>query len=271
MNPFERDRPRTPLRFARLAVTVVPFLFAPGLAPAEGGVEEVEKCVRANAPESTSIQTGELVSLGRSGADRKQEAKIYWKRSPEGLSRVFMEIEAPSDLRGSSYLLLQKEGRNDMFVYLPSLKKVRRISSRTISGSLFGTDFSYEDMERLQTLGSTQHSERQPDAELDGRPVYVVSSSPDPETGSAYEKVVSFVDRETCVPLKIEFYESGGSLRKVMTADPAKLHQAGHMWVPMNLRMKDLKRESESKLAIEEVEIDVEIPDRRFSQGQMGR
>ena len=48
-------------------------------------------------------------------------------------------------------LLLEKKDRMpDQFMYLPELRKVRRVTKRSVAGSMFGTDFSYEDFERFQ-------------------------------------------------------------------------------------------------------------------------
>ena len=236
------------------------------------GMAEIDRCLGENSPEQTMIQETEITTLDRTGSDRTQEAKLYWKRSKKGQSRMFMRVESPPELRGSAYLVIQYEDRpNDMWMYLPEIRKVRRISSRTVSGSLFGTDFSYEDVEYIQLSATGSTSRRLADAELDGRPVYVIESLPGAGAGSAYTRVVAFIDHEYCVPLKTQFYEDGDTLRKLMTADPTKISREVDSWVPRDVVMKDLRRGTASHLVVKEIGIDTEIPDRRFTQSQLER
>jgi hypothetical protein len=72
-------------------------------------VQQVEACLRDNLPSQTSVQTVSLRHVDRTGSKRTLEAKIFWKRSPEGLSRIRIGIEAPPDDRGSAYLLREVE------------------------------------------------------------------------------------------------------------------------------------------------------------------
>ena len=60
---------------------------------------------------------------------------------------MLLRVHEPADLEGAGLLLLEKSDRTDMFIYLPDLKKVKRVTSHMLSGSLFGSDFSYEDFE----------------------------------------------------------------------------------------------------------------------------
>ena len=167
---------------------------------------------------------------------------------------------------------VEREGReNDLFSYLPELGRVRRVTTRSASGSLFGSDFSYEDVERLEHLAETGSSRRLADAVIQGRPVYVLEGTPEPDSGSAYSRVVSYVDRERCVPLRIEFYERVGEIRKVLEAPPEKAVKEGSVWIPTEISMEDRHNGTRSVMRVEEIELDVEIPDRTFSQGALER
>ena len=106
---------------------------------------------------------------------------------------------------------------------------------------------------------------------MDGRAVYVVEAVPDPELGSGYSRIVSYFDQEYCVPLKMEFYEDSGALRKIMTADPEKVTREEKIWLPRSIVLRDLDRQTESQLLVLEAKIDAGIPDRRFSQSQLGK
>ena len=246
-------------------------LFHAPVISADEPVEEVTRCMEKNIPQKTSVQTIEFRSRDRLGAEKRTRAKISGKRFDDGLRRVLMRFYEPADVRGAALLIFEKEDRNDMFLYTPELQRTRRVSARNAGGSLFGTDFSYEDFERLQGLHAESRTERRPDAELDGRPVYVVAVHHTPEDESAYESVISFIDRESCLPLKIECYEAGGRLRKLITLDPAQVVQEGGIWVAQEVSVKDLRDETETRLIVEKITVNEPLPDKRFRLGELER
>jgi hypothetical protein len=217
----------------------------------------IKSCMQRNLPETTSAQSIELRARDRSGYEQVLEADVYWKRYAEDQARVMMYFREPVDIRGARFLVVEKQPQNDMYIYMPSLFKVRRVTSRNISNSIMGTDFSYEDFERIQGVLSDIHAEQFPDDTLAGRPVYVLMSYPDESSG--YVKVATYIDKESCVPLKTEFYESGHELRKQLTVDPAAIqHQAGISY-PRELVVKDLKQNTETRLIVHNVNVGAEL------------
>jgi hypothetical protein len=217
------------------------------------------------------VQSVELRTRDRTGSERVLAGEVKWKRFPNDLGRWLLLLDHPPDVHGSAYLMIEKEMSEEMFVYLPDIKRARRIHPNTVAGSLFGTDFSYEDMKYLQRIGSQVGAQRQPDADEGGRKLYVVQVTPAPEEGSAYAKVVGFVDQQSCVPLRIEFYEKGGDLLKSMSVDPDSVKREGRGWVPHAIVIKDLKNESETRLLVSKVELDSPIEDRVFSVTNLER
>lgn len=242
------------------------------IVAASQGVTEIDACIRRNLPARASIQTVSLTAHDRSGESRELRGKIYWQRTEKGHNQMMAEVEAPPADRGSRYLFLERESGSDTFVFLPELGKKRRIHPRSASGSLFGTDFSYEDIEHVRSIsGGESAAERLPDAEVGGRQVSVVAVSPAPESESAYRRIVYFVDAETCVILKIEFYGSGERPDKVMDADPAAVTKEGEGWVPRHLQMRNLVADTRSELRVDEIELDPKIPEKIFSAGYLER
>jgi outer membrane lipoprotein-sorting protein len=234
-------------------------------AGAAGGMQEVEACVQANLPATSSRQTVELRSRDRTGSERVLGGQVNWKRLEGGHSGWLLLLQQPPDVHGSAYLMLEKDVGEQMWVYLPEIKRARRIHPNTMAGSLFGTDFSYEDVKYLQRISSQTGAQRMPDVVEDGRKLYVVQVTPPPEEGSAYERVVGFVDQSSCVPLRIEFYEKGGERAKTLSVDPGSVTREGKGWVPRSVAIRDVKNESETKLVVSKVELDADLPDRLFS------
>lgn len=229
--------------------------------------EVVKSCLEKNTPESTSAQAIELRARDRSGYEQVLQANVYWKRFPDKRSRILMYFNEPADVRGARFLIIENEPQNDMYIYMPGLVIVRKITSSRISSSILGTDFSYEDYERLHGILTDLKAEQYPDEVLSGRPVYVVNSYPDDDSG--YEKIATFIDIETCVALKTDLYERGHQLRKTMTIDPAAIKKEGDIHVPQELLMSDVRDKTETRMVIQKIMTDIPLDDELFDPEQM--
>ncbi len=259
-----------------IARLIPALMLAIGLASAAAAepetVEEIDACIRANRPKQTSVATLTFRTKDRVGSVTEKSGTLNWKKFDDGLSRVVLRFHYPNNLRGSAILLIEKREKvPEMFMCLPALQKVRRVTTRMVSSSMFGTDFSYEDFQRLQGYSESLTSRRLEDAVFDGRPVYVVERKFADDSGSAYDRIVDYVDSETCVPLKTESHESGGRLRKVLSADPAKLERIGGLWVPRSIVMRDLLDETETSLDVEKIEIDERVSRKALTKTDLER
>jgi hypothetical protein len=238
-------------------------------ANAEGGdadlsVEEVNACMRANEPEKTSVQDIRLEAHDRSGGVTHSKATVYWQRDEAGLSKVMARIFEPPDMRGAGLLIVEEEEHAPMYTYLPEVGRVRRVNKHMAKGSLFGTDFTYEEFQHIYGLVKDQKTKRLPDSEVEGRPVYVMQGHPS-NRRSSYARTKVFVDRETCVALRMEFYERGDRLRKVIeTAADSIIDVEGRHFAG-ELKGRDLRDSTKSLLVVTKIKLDVDIPRRRFS------
>jgi hypothetical protein len=233
---------------------------------------EIVACVEANMPTTSSVQTVSLRAKDRVSAITESKAAIYWKKFEDGRSRVLLEFSEPDDLRGASVLMLErKPGERDMFMYLPELRSVKRITSRMVSGSIFGTDFSYEDFEMIQDYAAKAQNTRLPDALIDDQPTWVLESRPAAGEVGAYTRIVEYIDPKTCVRIKTELFEADDRLRKVASSDRSALKQVSGLWYAPRLTLRDLVKQTETELAIDKIEVGVEIPAKRFSQANLSK
>jgi hypothetical protein len=227
----------------------------------------IRSCMQQNLPKSTSAQSIELRARDRGGYEQVLEADVYWKRYAEDQARVMMYFREPVDIRGARFLVVEKQPQNDMYIYMPALFKVRKVTSRNISNSIMGTDFSYEDFERLQGMLSDLRAEQFPDDTLAGRPVHVLMSYP-PET-SGYVKVATYIDKESCIPLRIDLYESGHELRKELSVKPSDIMQQDGIYYPRELVIKDLKQKTETRLIVHDVTLGATLGEDLFDPEKM--
>ncbi len=227
--------------------------------------EDIRACARKNFPATSSTQTFQLKSIGRDGSARTLHATAYWKRASDGKAKVMLQVNLPVDLRGSSYLMLEKSTRDDLFMFLPAVNRVKRIHGNQTSDKLWGSDFSYEDIKQVQGIFDGGALTRQADAEITGRKAYVLDFVPAKVEESGYSRLQSYIDQETCTALRTDFFQSDGKARKRLTINPKEVKQMGSRWVAHFYEMSDLLDETRTELRIEKMTADTDLPDRLFN------
>ncbi len=239
-------------------------------AEAQPSLEELTDCVRGNFPTESSIQEVKMTVRDRGGSSSSLQAKVWWSRIKAKQSRALIRVTEPPDLKGSAVLMIERDGGSDLFLYSPEMRKTRRITSHTLGGSLFGSDFTYEDFQQIQGLAMGE-AKRLPASELDGKAVEGFQQDPEPESGSMYERIVTLVTRDTCIPVKSEMFQPGGELKKVMTASDAELLEKAGARIPKRLTMEDKLGGTSSTLEILSMEVNKKIPRKVFDLGNLER
>ena len=227
-------------------------------------LDEVTRCMRANIPQTVRIQTVEITAWDRGGGERTLKGKLYGTRENDR-ARVMMRIEGPQDLAGASYLVREGTKSDEMYLYLPAIQKVRRITGQALDGQLWGTDLSYNDVKQLQNAFTGAAVTLEPQAPpYEQREVHALSFVPRPEDGSRYRTIRTLVDKQTCVALKVEFSEPAG-LRKVLAVKPADLKQSGAHWYTSVAEVRDIKNGTRTQLKVTGVSAGDKLAARYFS------
>lgn len=124
-------------------------------------------------------------------------------------------FDEPRDVRGTVFLSYSHVGEpDDQWLYLPALKRVKRIASRNKSGPFMGSEFAYEDLSSFEI--EKFNFNYLEDEKLDGIDCFVVEQIPKDEF-SGYTRQKVWVDKTHYRPLKIEFYDRRGGLLKTLS------------------------------------------------------
>lgn len=152
-----------------------------------------------------------MTLTGRRGAQRIRRLAV-WSHRPGGLVRSLVRIVAPPDVAGTSFLYREGRGGNDaMWLYIPSLKRTRRIVGRARRGRFLGSDFTYADIEARALRQATYR--RLPDARVGRHPCYVIEAKPK-GAGSQYRKVLAWIRQKDFIAIRLKMYDQGGKLLK---------------------------------------------------------
>jgi hypothetical protein len=254
--------PRIALRLVALLFLTPAFPPGASAAAEQAGTDDVTACVQRNLPQPDSIRAIRFTSRDRVGAKTITVVKMFGHRGDDGRRQLFVRFLEPEDIHGTALLFLEREGGNEVYFASTELDEPRKITGNGLSANLFGTDISYEDFERLEAMHPEERSRRLPDEAIRDRPVYVIETQPE---NSAYERIVSYIDQESCLPLLMKFYEGGGQLRKELTTNPRANLKHGSVWVPHMALMRDVRDLTTTQLMVDSHEQDVLLPAGIFS------
>lgn len=255
--------------------TVATLLLLIVAAPAfaDAGFQKVYGCMRANVPENIRAQEIEFTSNDRAGATRVLRGKLVAKRD-QGLARISIRITSPANVAGASYLVRERKSgspEDDMYVYLPSVGRVRHITGAFANGALLGTDFSYADAKIIQNTFTGADGKLEAPAEVDQRSTYVLTLTPTQKLKNpSYSLVRMWLDQKTCVPLKADFYQ-GDKLRKQLTSSASALTQSGKFWYLSQFEMHDLQEGTKTQIKFGNVDGDAKATPMLFDPNNFFR
>lgn len=250
------------LRTALLAVSTAGLLPA-SLTASDDQVTQILECMRKNVPSELRAQDVEFTTADKAGPTSTLKGRLYAARekTPEGSRhvRAMLMVSAPPNLAGAAYLVREKDGdaKDGMYVYLPSVRRVRRVTGSIADGGLMGTSFSYADFKQIQNTFTGATAAYESAGDVEKRPVHVLTFKPAEANAGGYTLVRSWVDTQTCVPLKAEFYENT-KVRKRLTTPASALKQAGAYWYPAVIEMQDLSDGLRTTLKVKAVTPDPE-------------
>lgn len=235
-------------------------------AQAAESIEKIEACMRANIPATLQVREFEITATDKMGGTRTLSGRLS-ARLDKGKINAVMRVDAPSDMRGSAYLVREPEEASkeeEIYVYIPAIQKVRRVNGGMRDSSLFGTDLSYSDVKQITYAFSGNALKFEKDDVIEKRPVWLLSMAPDPTAGGRFDKVLAWIDQKSCMVLKADFQQSG-TVRKRFETSPKFLAQSGPHWYFTEGRIEDLQEKTSTQLRIIGVMSDKDLADRLFN------
>jgi len=166
-----------------------------------------------------------MVLFTEDGKKRSRLLTMLRRNEPGSKNqKYFMYFHEPGDVRRTAFLVWKyPEKDDDRWIFIPAVNMVRRVAAKDSHSSFAGSDFTYEDISG-RDLSADTHSvvgeEKLGDADC-----YVVESVPKVE--SDFTKKLSWIDKETFLPLKEEHYDEHGELARVFAADRVEEIPAG--------------------------------------------
>ncbi len=216
--------------------------------------------------DSTYLLTMEI---RRGNSKRVRKMKMWIKSDEQGNDRSLIRFTHPADVKGTGFLTIEHSDRDDdQWLYLPALKKVRRIASSSKGGSFMGSDFSYADM-RAGDINN-YHYKLTGSEVIDGNDCYVIEETPATEEikkDEGYGKKITWVRKDIFCAVQVKYYDNHGNYLKIMKfRDFKELEEAG-VWIATHAVMIDeQKKGNETVISYDEIEVNTGISDDFFTQ-----
>ena len=212
-----------------------------------------------------------LLCQGQNAADRQKWPKTpanpdHGSKDYGSVSKSFTRFYTPADIDGTAFLTWENnDGDDDQFLYLPALRRVRRVVSNQKKNRFVNTDFTYEDLQRRKVDQDTHRILKT--ETYDDRLCWVLESIPVENANSQYSRRVSWVAQDLYIPLKVEFYDKRGRLVKQLLN--RNLKKIDGFWTVMDAEMQDLNKKTRTLMRISEIKYNRGIPDRVFTKEYM--
>ncbi len=213
------------------------------------------------------------ILLDRNGNQRVRHMIAFRKDYGEDSKRIIFFTE-PANIRDTALLTFDYDDPNkddDQWLYLPALKKVRRISSSDRGDYFMGTDFTFEDMKQTPEL-EDYHWKLLGDAVVDGHQCWKVEGTPASEDimrELGYSKMIQYVRKDNDFTIQVDYWDQAG--RELKHLHIVDMQQIQGIWSASKIEMNNIQSQHKTILELSNQVYNTALKDRLFTQRTLKR
>ena len=226
------------------------------------GNELAEKMDQRKTPMDSKI---DLIMTLTNKKGKTRSSSLHSIRKNDGEKQIIWFLSRED--RGVAFLKIEHDDKDDeMRMWLPAFKKIRRISAKKRSDSFMGSDMSYEDMSTRQ-LDEFNFKIRG-DERFQDVSCYLLESKPKEHIRTEYSRHITWVDSTLFIPLKEESYDKSGNLlkEKVFSYRVINKYQ-----ILMEIQVTNIQKNHSTTLKFENIELDRGVEDSFFHERYLKR
>ena len=210
----------------------------------------------------------QMVLRNSQGQESKRQIRLKTLEIDGDGDKSLSIFDTPRDVKGTAFLSFTHAIKSDdQWLYLPALKRVKRISSSNKSGPFMGSEFAFEDLSSQEVEKYTYKWLR--DEAVDGKDSFVSEAYPEYKH-SGYKRLIVWTDKEIYMPLKIEFYDRKNSLLKTLTFKDYKPY-LDQYWRPDSQNMINHQSKKSTELIWADYKFRTGLTDRDFDKNSLKR
>ncbi len=175
-------------------------------------MQEVDKRDLGWGDMSTDMQ---MILKNKNGDEHVRNLRLKTLEMLDDGDKSLSIFDSPRDIKGTAFLSFTHALEADeQWLYLPALKRVKRISSSNKSGPFLGSEFAFEDLTSFELKKFKYNYLR--DEVVDNVDCFVIETFPQYEH-SGYTRNIVWIDKERYIPLKTDYYDRKNALLKTQT------------------------------------------------------
>ncbi len=208
------------------------------------------------------------LTLMKKNGDKRERKMVSWAMDEGKDTKKIMFFTYPGDVKGTGFLTWdydQAGKEDDKWLYLPAMKKTRRISGSSSKTDYFmGTDFTYDDMGG-RSVDEDKHTLLREETR-DGHKCWVVESVPN-DPHEVYSRKVTWIRQDSDTGVFCEFYDKLGKLHRVMTV--TDLQKVEGFWTVMKMEMKNVQSGHSTQITVSEPKYDIKVDKSLFTVAKL--
>lgn len=223
-----------------------------------------------NRPDGdTRSSSLELKLINKNGGERIRKLVSYAIDVGKD-TKTIMFFKYPNDVKGTGFLTVNYDDvnkENDKWLYLPALKKTRRISGKSSKTDYFmGSDFTYDDIGK-RNIDEDSHKLLREES-IDGYDYWVIESVPN-KSGEIFSKKYVWVRKDCFVSERVEFYDKLGKLHREMKA--SDIRQIDGFWTIGKMEIKNVQTGHSTEIVFTDWKYNAALDSKMFSVNSLER
>ena len=197
---------------------------------------------------------------------RKRTLKVK-SISKDNSEKQILWFLSPADDKGIAYLKIEHKNKDDEIrLWLPAFKKIRRISAKKKADSFMGSDLSYEDMtsRQIEDYNFTIIKEDN----INNQDCYVMKSEPKKGIKSEYSKHLTWVTKNKYLPVKEESYDNENKLLKAKSFKYVNLNSFD---LVSEIFVENMQKKTNTLLKLSNLQVNTNVKDNLFQEKNMKR
>lgn len=234
-----------------------------GYTDEEFGLQIMEELDRRDSGFGDNTVETKMILKNKSGDETLRMLKISTLEVRDDGNKSLTIFESPLDIKGTSFLSYTHALIPDeQWLYLPDLKRTKRISSSNKSGSFLGSEYAYEDLTSFE-IQKYKYKYLREDI-LQNKTCHVVELYPQYED-SGYTKQIFWIEKDRYIPLKTEYFDRKDTLLK--TQEYSKYNQyLGRYWRSNEMNIINHQNGRSTKMISEKFDFKTNLTARNFDQ-----
>lgn len=238
---------------------------------AEQIVDRSFKATKLSGSEALSTMT----IIDSKGRERVRKIASVTKLYDNGeTEKRLIRFLSPADVKGTGLLTFDYEKKDDdMWLFMPALRKTRRIVSSEKAKNFMGSEFSYADMTppTLEDFTYTLQGEEEVEGTLCWT-IEVVPVDDDVADENGFSRRIIFVAKEDFVIRRAIYYDLDGELHKELSVMEIKeLDTENNRYRPMHMKMVNKQNDRQSILKVDDIQFNPEVKDDYFTTRYLER